>query len=148
MKKDAITQIQTAGQNEARLSLLFRHHLTARANLHPTDLECLDLIIDSRSTTPGALSRSTGLSTGAMTAALDRLEARGMIQRTRSDSDRRSIIIEPLLQQAQSVLSLYSPFVTDATALLDRYSITELQLIRQHYQAMARIYETHIKSLL
>lgn len=146
MKKDQlIKQVQSAGQHETRVSLLFRHHLAAKAKLHPTDMECLEIIIDTGQTTPGILSRETGLSSGAMTAALDRLEHRNFIERKRSAQDRRSVAIEPIIRNVHEVYALYMPFVADATALLEQYSEEELQFIEHHYRAMATIYETQIK---
>lgn len=146
MKKDQlIKQVQTAGQHETRVSLLFRHHLASKVHLHPTDMECLEIIINSKQTTPGSLSQETGLSTGAMTAALGRLERRSFITRAHSTSDRRKVIVEPIMENIQQIYALYMPFVVEATALLEKYSDEELQLISRHYDAMATIYETQIK---
>jgi DNA-binding MarR family transcriptional regulator len=145
-KDDLITQVQAAGQDESRLSLLFRHHLAVKAQLPSTDLECLEMIITNNRMTPGILSRETGLSTGAMTAALDRLERHNFIKRVRSTEDRRKVFVEPILQNAQEIFDLYKPFVTEATHLLRSYSIDELEIIRKHYRAMAVIYETQMKS--
>lgn len=122
MKKDQlIKQVQSAGQHETRVSLLFRHHLAAKAKLHPTDMECLEMIVNAEQATPGALSQETGLSSGAMTAALDRLEKRNFIVRKRSTSDRRSVVVEPVLENVHEIYALYMPFVINATALLGQY---------------------------
>ncbi len=43
--------------------------------------------------TPTALSRSTMLTSGAMTNRLDRLEARGLVRREADPSDRRGVLI-------------------------------------------------------
>ena len=148
MKKDTlITQIQSAGRDESRLSLLFRHHVAAKANLHPTDLECREIIISRRQITPGTLSRETGLSTGATTAMLKRLERNKLIQRTHSTHDRRNVFVGPILKNIEEIFALYEPFVADATTLLDRYSVHELEIIHSHYRAMAEIYETQIKTI-
>src|SRR4051794_5775518 len=44
--------------------------------------------------TPGQLARHASLSTGAMTNRLDRLEQAGLVRRTRSTEDRRSVQVE------------------------------------------------------
>ncbi len=146
MKKDhLITQVQKAGQNEARESLLFRHHLASKAKLHPTDLECLEMIIAYKQTTPGQLSQATGLSTGAMTAALGRLEKKKLITRKHSSKDRRKVIVEPILKHIQPIFGLYQPFVASASQLLEQYTPEQLETIYEHYRAMAAIYEQHTK---
>ncbi|WP_175192668.1 MarR family winged helix-turn-helix transcriptional regulator [Achromobacter deleyi] len=47
-----------------------------------------------RADTPAELARLNGMDTGAMTRALDRLEAKGLLQRARSQQDRRVVKIE------------------------------------------------------
>lgn len=146
MEKDQlIKQVQSAGQHETRVSLLFRHRLAAKVDLHPTDMECLEIINDRKQITPGELSALTGLSTGAMTAALKRLEHRDFITRTHSNEDRRKVFVTPVAENMPGVYALYMPFVADATALLSQYSADELKLIAHHYSAMAAIYEMQLK---
>lgn len=146
MKKDLIAQVQIAGQAEARLSLLFRQSLSVKAKLHPTDMECLEVIINGKEVTPGYLSRETGLTTGAMTAALDRLERNKLIERARSAEDRRNVIVRPLTRNLGAIYALYQPFVAKATEVLESYSDEELLIIERHYTAMAAIYEAQIQA--
>lgn len=146
MKKEQfIAQVQSAGKDEARLSLLFHNYLATKVKLHPTDMECLEIIIDARQITPGELSHITGLSTGAMTAALNRLERRNFIVRARSTTDRRNVFIQPVMEHAQATFALYLPFVSQANTLLESYSTEELRFIHNHYRAMAAIYEAQLK---
>jgi len=148
MEKDQlIQQVQLAGQHESRVSLLFRHHLAAKANIPPTDMECLEIIADRKQTTPGELSRETGLSSGAMTAALNRMEKKKLITRSRSSTDRRKVVVEPIQDNVGEIYSLYKPFVTSATALLSQYSADELRIISSHYRAMAAIYEAQLQDV-
>ena len=65
----------------------------------PLDLTAMQwrpiiLIFKGRADTPAELARLTGMDTGAMTRALDRLEAKGLLRRTRSQEDRRVVKIE------------------------------------------------------
>ncbi|WP_144634712.1 MarR family winged helix-turn-helix transcriptional regulator [Bordetella genomosp. 13] len=54
----------------------------------------LALLCKGRADTPAELARLNGVDTGAMTRTLDRLEAKGLVRRTRSLEDRRVIRIE------------------------------------------------------
>src|SRR4051794_37239493 len=68
--------------------------------INRTDYECLHIIDAQGSTSPGRLSRLTGLSSGAISGVLDRLEDAGYIRRIVDPSDRRRVIVEPVLDHA------------------------------------------------
>ena len=70
----------------------------ARHGLHPTDAEALILVIVAQQRgapmTAGALAGQLGLSTGAVTAVVDRLERVGHLNRVRDTADRRKVLLE------------------------------------------------------
>jgi DNA-binding MarR family transcriptional regulator len=63
-------------------------------NLNITDYKCMDLIARLGPMTAGKLAGYSGLTTGAITGVVDRLEKAGYAKRTDNPKDRRSIIIE------------------------------------------------------
>src|SRR5688572_6888591 len=77
-------------------SVLLSQTIAAKAGLNSSDMECLDLLHLERSATPGRLTELTGLTSGAITALIDRLERAGFVRRVPNPDDRRSIIVEPL----------------------------------------------------
>jgi DNA-binding MarR family transcriptional regulator len=77
----------------SRLTLLFSEALASRLGVGMTDLECLDLVARGSNVTAGALAKSTGLTTGAITGAIDRLERAGLVERRRDGEDRRKVIV-------------------------------------------------------
>ena len=60
-----------------------------------TDGRCLDLLEHRGQMSAGELARASGLSTGAITAVIDRLEHAGYAQRVADPADRRRVLIEP-----------------------------------------------------
>src|SRR6476619_8108967 len=62
--------------------------------LNRTDMRCLDVLQLEGPATAGALAEATGLTTGAMTVALDRLERAGYARRVRDGGDRRRVLVE------------------------------------------------------
>ncbi|MGM1063035.1 MarR family winged helix-turn-helix transcriptional regulator [Saccharothrix sp. Mg75] len=66
-----------------------------RQKMHRTDLNALALIMDARwggePMSPGKLAEAMHLSASATTSVLDRLEASGHVERTRSPHDRRKV---------------------------------------------------------
>src|SRR3954451_13966840 len=66
----------------------------ARLGLSLTDLRCLDIVEGRGGVTAGELSSASGLTTGAVTAVIDRLERAGFARRVRDDKDRRKVNVE------------------------------------------------------
>ena len=62
--------------------------------INRTDGRCLDIVERHGRMTAGALATESGLTTGAVTAVVDRLETSGYLQRVRDASDRRKVFIE------------------------------------------------------
>jgi DNA-binding MarR family transcriptional regulator len=79
--------------------------------------------------TAGELSRRTGLTSGATTRLIDRLEAAGFVRRRRDDSDRRRVIIEPVDENLGDLGALYQPLADGMTELWSRYTDAELDVI-------------------
>src|SRR5215831_21303165 len=63
--------------------------------LNPSDLGCLCLLLLHGPSPAGRLAELTGLTTGAVTGVIDRLERAGFAQRVLDPSDRRKVIVEP-----------------------------------------------------
>jgi DNA-binding MarR family transcriptional regulator len=62
--------------------------------MNRTDMRCIDVLQREGPVTAGRLAEATGLTTGAMTTALDRLERAGYARRTRDAADRRRVVVE------------------------------------------------------
>ncbi|GGZ24521.1 MarR family winged helix-turn-helix transcriptional regulator [Streptomyces nitrosporeus] len=68
------------------------HAFAHAQGLHATDVQALGAILDADTPlTPGRLRDHLGLTSGAVTACLDRLERSGHIRRTRDSADRRVV---------------------------------------------------------
>lgn len=67
--------------------------ITARLGINRSDLQCLNLL-EGGAVSPKDIRERLGLSSGAVTALIDRLENAGYVRRTASTQDRRSIVVE------------------------------------------------------
>jgi DNA-binding MarR family transcriptional regulator len=90
--------------------------VATRVGLNSTDLECLDLLYLAGPTTAGRLAAHTGLTSGATTAVIDRLEQAGFARRRRDASDRRVVLVEVV----EAGVELIRPFYRPLVARLDR----------------------------
>lgn len=94
-----------------------------------TAMRCMEVLDRVGQLTAGDIARETGLTSGAVTAMLDRLERVGYVRRLRDASDRRRVLVELTARARQMVDEIYGP-LTEAMGEFERYSDKELMLIR------------------
>jgi DNA-binding MarR family transcriptional regulator len=122
-----------AVQREMRLmssyDALFSQAVADRVGMHATDIETMDLLNTLGAMTAGELSARTGLSSGATTRLIDRLERAGYVHRRPDEADRRRVIIEPLWSNLSELGSLYEPLAEGLTELWSSLSEDQLTVI-------------------
>lgn len=99
-----------------------------RVNLN--DLRCLDVLEQRGTSTPGEIATALGLSSGAVTTLLDRLERGGYVARRRDADDRRRVFVEPTANARRLARELYGPLGEEGRALLGELSSRDLELLR------------------
>jgi len=110
-------------------AILFNEKVAALAGLNSTDLQFMNLLELGVARTPGDLARWSGLTTGGVTVALDRLEKAGCITRQPNPDDRRSTIIQPAearLRQFQTIYHSKSELLMRA---IENFNERELAVI-------------------
>ena len=131
---------------EISAQTIFFHEVAARKlGLNATDTRCLDLISRAESeVTAGDLGRATGLTTGAVTGILDRLEAAGLVERVRDSNDRRRVIVRPLPEAAARMGNVYEGLGAAMTKLASGYGTKELELISHFLEGQLAILQEQI----
>ena len=89
--------------------------------------------------TAGDIARHAGLTTGAVTGILDRLEKAGLVERFRDASDRRKVFVRPCLDALQRVARLYQGLAAASLKHASRYTTKELELIQDYLEGSLRI---------
>ncbi|MBV8931480.1 MAG: MarR family transcriptional regulator [Kutzneria sp.] len=109
-----------------------------------TDLRCLSLLFREIDTaTPGQLGTVLGLTTGSITAMVDRLERQGYLVRTPDPADRRKIVIRLTAEVVEQITALYRPLIEAGLRELARYTEAELELIIDFQRRSRRLQEEH-----
>jgi DNA-binding MarR family transcriptional regulator len=112
-------------------TILFHQAVADRLGLNVTDHKCADILSRTGPITAGELARRTGLTTGAITGIIDRLESAGFVRRVRDPRDRRRVILEPMRKQLeQQIAPLFASMAQAVAELTARYSLQELTVIR------------------
>jgi DNA-binding MarR family transcriptional regulator len=129
---------------------VFFHELVAqKLGLNATDTRCLDLVVRAtdREITAGDLGRATGLTTGAITGILDRLEKADLVHRIRDANDRRRVIVRARPEATSRVAELYEGLGAAMMKLVSGYSATELELIGSFLERNLAILKEQIARL-
>lgn len=92
-RKARLEAVEQRIREVTRLTLIFSEQMASQLGVSTTDLECLNLVAAGSDVTAGDLAKRTGLTTGAITGAIDRLERAGLVERRRDDMDRRKVIV-------------------------------------------------------
>jgi DNA-binding MarR family transcriptional regulator len=118
---NALMQWQDATQR-------FDEAVGRKLDLNPAERRCLASLVAGPQL-PSVLAEGVGLTRSAMTALVDRLEARGLVVRQRSDRDRRQVLVQATGRARDEVMALYRPLAEGGTELLSRRSAQELAVI-------------------
>jgi DNA-binding MarR family transcriptional regulator len=110
---------------------MFHQAVADILGLHVTDHKCLDFIYRFGAMPAGRLAELTGLTTGAITGIIDRLEEAGYIRRTNDPKDRRRTIVEPTRNKKleKKIEVLFIPLRDRMHKLLSSYSDSELAFL-------------------
>ena len=100
-----------------------------RLGLNRTDLRCLSVLAQGNGMTPSSLAEAAGLTRGAMTTALDRIESAGYATRVWDQADRRSVRVEMTSRALKEVEILYGPMVKEGITLLKKYTTRDLAAV-------------------
>ncbi|MFD3875267.1 MarR family winged helix-turn-helix transcriptional regulator [Streptomyces sp. NPDC058623] len=103
--------------------------------LHPTDVQALIAVLDAEHEedagpmTPGRLGRRMNLTSGAVTACLDRLEKAGHISRVRSADDRRVVHVHYAQAGRVAAREYFRPLATSTDAVRAQFDADELHVV-------------------
>jgi DNA-binding MarR family transcriptional regulator len=134
------------GRELATASLFFHTLIAGKVGLNATDTRCLDILARSGGVamTAGSLTTATGLTTGAITGILDRLERAGFLKRLKDAQDRRKVLIELVPDEMAKLSQLYDGLGGSMEQLARQYTVAELQMIERFLVANLRILNQQI----
>jgi DNA-binding MarR family transcriptional regulator len=127
-RKDLMTALEQALRDVSGTGVLFSQAAAERLGLNSTDLECLG-VIASGPATAGELAQATGLTTGAITGVIDRLERAGYARREPDRIDRRKVRVRAQAEALQKAAPIFEPMRRASAEVLSRYGDAELALI-------------------
>jgi DNA-binding MarR family transcriptional regulator len=128
-RAELLQALVAAGRQLSTATIMFHQAIADRLGLNVTDHKCMDLLLMTGARTAGELAEMTGLTTGAITAVIDRLEKAGFVRREDDLHDRRRVIVQAVPKRCRDIERLFEPFAATFKELSARYKDEELVVI-------------------
>lgn len=142
LTKNELEQQVILGAREYGIStVLFRHIIGDALGVNVTDMECLGILFHKGVATPSELAAHTGLSSGATTAMLNRLEKSKLIERKPNPDDRRGTLIVVVKETARKVAPLFRSVRAAQSELTSRYTKAELEILTSFFHDSTTMWE-------
>ncbi|MFD3595297.1 MarR family winged helix-turn-helix transcriptional regulator [Nocardia sp. NPDC058640] len=103
------------------------------AGLQPTEWYALSQLASAGALTSGQLSARIGLTTGATTRLIDRLERVGYVRRVDDPDDRRKVVVEPVAEALAGIGALVAPARSKIAEILDHYTPEQRELLFDYF---------------
>lgn len=128
-------------------STFFVNAVADHLGMGTTDFSCLTVLLLEGPLTAGALAERSGLTTGAVTGLVDRLERGGWVRRLADPGDRRRVIVEPVLARAGELRPLLDPMLRSDGELHERLAPRDLEVIERFVREATSILERQVERL-
>jgi DNA-binding MarR family transcriptional regulator len=125
-------ELENAMRKSSAQGTMFAKAVAEQAGISSSDMDCMDFLNMEGRMTAGRLAELTGLTTGAITGVVDRLEKAGFVRRERGESDRRKVFIALVPQRLMEIGSLYVLLQRAMQKQSDGYTDAELKLLLRY----------------
>jgi DNA-binding MarR family transcriptional regulator len=146
-KRELVMQVIRSAR-EYSIGMVSFHQAVGRIlGLNVTDMKCLDVMTMKGSATPSQLAEHTGLSSGATTAMIDRLEKAGLVERHPHPKDRRGTVLLLTKQAMQKLPLLFESLGNAMLALISGYSQKELAVLADFFARASVLWQKEREKL-
>lgn len=147
-KSDLIDELVSEFRISGNQEDAFDNLAAERLGVNRTDLHCLNTIENSGGLTAGELAEEVGLTTGAVTGVVDRLERVGFARRVPDPDDRRRVKVEVTPKFYSRAGKIWGPLRADwEAALSGRYTAEQLERIIEFLRATTEVGRKHLDRL-
>jgi len=128
-------------------TVIYQQNVASRLGLNNSDFLAIDILHEKGPITAGELAKFTGLTTGSVTALIDRLEKSDYVRRQPDPNDRRKVILVPVYENKEEVSDIYLSLHAAMIQLASSYEDIELELIAQFLDKACTVLEEQIHDL-
>jgi DNA-binding MarR family transcriptional regulator len=143
LNEEKIKAISELGKRFSDTTIFMHEAIAKKVHLSGSDHKYLGLIIQNGEMTAGELAKLTGLTTGAVTGLIDRLEKKKLVKRKFDKTDRRKIIILPQLKNVRKlsgnvfsdlqnrVIDHFANLSTLETKIIEKYLLATIKIMKE-----------------
>ncbi len=146
-KQTLIEAVTKAVQDLQDATDVMDERAARRLGINRTDLRCLSRLSARGPLTASELATAAGLTGGAMTTVIDRLEQAGLARRSRDSADRRRVLVHLTERAEQVSAEIWGPVLDDARVELGRFSLAELSVIERFLSLALKNQQDHADRL-
>ena len=136
-REQLLDALRLALMRMGNTNVLFTHTIAGSVGLSATEFECLDKLGDAGPVSAGQLAEITGLTSGAVTGLVDRLERAGLARREADPNDRRKVIIHAVenREMLDKIIKLYQPVAQYYREIAGHYNDEQIATIVEFMNA-------------
>jgi DNA-binding MarR family transcriptional regulator len=146
-KSDQIFELIREFRVSGNLDDAFDNLAAQRLGVNETDLHCLNIIENAGGVTAGELAVESGLTTGAVTGVIDRLERKGFARRVSDPADRRRVKVEVTKAFYSRADKIWGPVAAEWSSSLERFSGEQLESFQRFLHTTNEITRRHLDRL-
>jgi len=132
-KAKLIAKLNLAARQASGVGVLFGEAVAARLGINHTDFECLGMILLNDGLTAGEIAKASGLTTGAITGVIDRLDRAGLARREPDPKDRRKVHVRPTAKGRAVQNGPYQSFGKAMDRMAESYSDAQIALLIDYF---------------
>ena len=136
LRRDLIELLNAYSTQAQHIGHAFAH----QHRLHATDVHALLAVMNAERRgaplTPGKLGEAIGLTSGATTALIDRLERGGHLRRSRESADRRVVHLRYADAGMALAQAFFTPLAPRTDEVMAQFGVDDLQVIEKFLQGM------------
>lgn len=135
-----VTEVTAEFEQLRQAADMLDEAVAAQVGLNRTDLRCLGIIYRRGRLTAGELAEESGLTPGAITTVLDRMERAGFANRVADPADRRRVLVVSTAAAREVGGRLYGEVEVASSAELAEHSVEQLAVIRDYLHRLHDVY--------
>jgi DNA-binding MarR family transcriptional regulator len=120
-------------------AIFFNTRAADKIGLGLTDMQMMHMLQLYGASTPTRLAALTGLSSGGVTVALDRLEKAGYIRRKPHPADRRSLLVTLIPARLQRLAGMYEGVERETRRLLASLPQSDLEAVVRFFTTLGAV---------
>ncbi|MDK3020193.1 MarR family winged helix-turn-helix transcriptional regulator [Pseudodonghicola flavimaris] len=120
-------------------------HIAASTRMHPTDFRTICLLADAKTPlSPKDIGHALGLTSGAVSALILRLEGHGLISRQPNPTDRRGVLISLNEETAAPALRDYHALHAHYMQVTEEFTAAELEVVARYMENIRQVTTGHL----